>query len=101
MFFDKLINNTLEYVTTHERDFVHIDDVCEAILLLLKSNIVGPIDVGSGHSIKISDIIQNLPIKDNPPCERKKTLANINLLTSLGFSPKHNVKDFISQYVRR
>jgi nucleoside-diphosphate-sugar epimerase len=101
MFFDKLINNTLEYVTTHERDFVHIDDVCEAILLLLKSNIVGPIDVGSGHSIKISDIIQNLPIKDNPPYERKKTLANINLLTSLGFSPKHNVKDFISHYVLR
>jgi nucleoside-diphosphate-sugar epimerase len=101
MFFDKLINNTLDYVTTHERDFVHIEDVCEAILLLLKSNIVGPVDVGSGYSIKISNIIQNLPIKDDLPYERKKTLANISLLNSLGFSPKHSVEDFISHYVRR
>ena len=33
MFFDKLISGKLEYVTNHTRDFVHVDDVCEAVVV--------------------------------------------------------------------
>jgi len=95
MFFDKLIKGTLKYVTDHERDFIHIDDVCDAITLLINSNIVGPIDVGTGISIKIKDIRPDLPINHNTPLERKKTLADTSLLTSLGFSPKYSVNEFL------
>jgi UDP-glucose 4-epimerase len=95
MFFDKLIKGTLEYVTDHERDFIHIDDVCDAITLLINSNIIGPVDVGTGVSIKIKDIRPDLPINHNTPLERKKTLADTSLLKSLGFSPTHSVNEFL------
>ena len=36
MFLDKLLNNNLDYVTTHYRDFIHIEDVCDAIKILIK-----------------------------------------------------------------
>jgi nucleoside-diphosphate-sugar epimerase len=95
MFFDKLIKGTLEYVTDHERDFIHISDLCNAITLLIDSLIVGPVDVGSGESIKIKDIRPDLPIKYNTPNERKKTLADLSILKSLGFSPKYSVTEFL------
>jgi nucleoside-diphosphate-sugar epimerase len=95
MFFDKLIKGTLEYVTDHERDFIHISDLCNAITLLIDSSIMGPVDVGSGESIKIKDIRPDLPIKHNTPNERKKTLADLSILKSLGFSPKHSVNEFL------
>jgi UDP-glucose 4-epimerase len=95
MFFDKLIKETLEYVTDHERDFIHISDLCDAITLLIGSSVVGPVDVGSGESIKIKDIRPELPIKYNTPNERKKTLADLSILKSLGFSPKYSVTEFL------
>lgn len=95
MFFDRLINETLEYVTDHERDFIHVDDVCDAITLLINSNVVGPIDIGTGVPIKVKDIRPDLPINYNTSFERKKTLADISVLKSLGFSPKNSVKEFL------
>jgi hypothetical protein len=56
---------------------------------------VGPVDVGSGESIKIKDIRPDLPIKYNTPNERKKTLADLSILKSLGFSPKYSVTEFL------
>lgn len=97
MFFDKLIKGTLEYIADHYRDFIHINDVCEAISLLLISNITGPIDIGTGNSVKISSICSEFPIKQNTPYERTYTCANISLLKSLGFVPKYNVIDFKNQ----
>jgi UDP-glucose 4-epimerase len=96
MFFDKLLNNSLEQISDHERDFIHLDDLCKAVILILKSNIVGPIDVGSGLSIKIKDICPNLPIISFTPFERNKTLADITKLKSLGFIPTHSVLDFVN-----
>jgi nucleoside-diphosphate-sugar epimerase len=96
MFFDKLLNNSLEYITNHERDFIHIDDLCNAVVLILKSDIVGPIDVGSGVSVKIEEICPSLPITNVTPFERKKTLANITKLKSLGFTATQHVLDFVN-----
>jgi UDP-glucuronate 4-epimerase len=95
MFFYKLINNTLDYITDHERDFVHISDVCDAINLLIHSSITGPVDIGYGQSIKIKDIEPNLPLNNGTEFERKKTLADLTVLTSLGFVPKVSVQDFL------
>ena len=96
MFFDKLLNNSLEQISDHERDFIHIDDLCNAVMLILKSNIVGPIDVGSGTSIKMKNICPNVPITPFTPFERNKTLADIAKLKSLGFIPTQSVLDFVN-----
>jgi nucleoside-diphosphate-sugar epimerase len=97
MFFDKLINGTLEYVTEHSRDFVHVDDVCRAIEILINCDYTGPIDIGTGQSIKISDICPNLPIKKDTTGERIITCADTSNMTSLGWSLKNRVDNFISQ----
>jgi len=100
MFFDKLINGTLEYVTEHSRDFVHVEDVCSAIELLIENTFTGPVDIGTGQSIKISDICPSLPIKKNTVGERVSTCANISTIMSLGWSPTHNIFNFIDN-IRR
>lgn len=95
MFFHKLINNTLTYVTDHERDFIHINDVCDAINLLIHSTVTGPVDIGSGRAIRIKDIKPDLPLNNNTKFERKKTLADLTILKSLGFAPKITVQEFL------
>lgn len=96
MFFDKLLNNKLEYVTNHERDFIHIEDLMEAIQILMTNDFTGPIDIGTGQTVRISDIRPDLPIKEDTPGERSKTQANTDLMTELGFKPKYTVKNFLT-----
>ena len=96
MFFDKLLNNKLEYVTSHERDFIHIEDLCIAIGLIMNSRVRGPIDVGTGITTKISNIRPDLPVRLNTPGERQITHANTLELNKLGFYPKHTVKEFLT-----
>ena len=100
MFFDKLINGRLEYVTEHLRDFIHVDDVCAAINILISSKYIGSIDIGTGNSIKISEICPTIPVKQYTPGERYKTLANTAIMQSLGFTPMHNIFNFIEN-IRR
>lgn len=90
MFFDKLKKGTLEYVTNHTRDFVHMEDCLDAIeLLIFNPEVTGVIDIGSGHSVRIRDLAPNLPVKIYTPNERKNTLADIKRLKDLGYTPKH------------
>ena len=92
MFFDKLNNNTLTYVTDHERDFIHIDDLCNAIDILLNSEFVGPVDIGTGTTVRMSDICPELPIKKDTPHERKRTCADTKIMSELGFIPHHYLR---------
>lgn len=89
MFMDKLKNGTLKYVTAHTRDFTHIDDVLQAIDIILHNNITGVIDIGSGVATRISDLAPNLPINIMTPTERTHTLADITKLQRYGYQPKH------------
>jgi UDP-glucose 4-epimerase len=100
MFFDKLINNRVEYVTTHSRDFIHINDVCRATEILISCKYTGSVDIGTGQSIKITDICPNLPIKTSTPYERICTCADTSILESLGFKCKNSVLKFIDN-IRR
>ncbi len=95
MFFDKLQQGTLEYVTEHTRDFVHVEDVCEAVVCLMTSDFKGPIDVGTGESVNIVDIAPGLPIKEGMPGERPHTLADPTKIKALGWQPKWSVKKFL------
>jgi len=57
--------NDKKFITTkgnQKKDFLYVDDFVEALLLILKSKskYVGPLNCGSGVSIKISTIINKL-----------------------------------------
>jgi nucleoside-diphosphate-sugar epimerase len=96
MFLQKLIDNELEYTTTHYRDFIHIEDLCTAIQLCMKSKFTGTIDIGTGHPYKVSDFAPNLPVRLNTPYERHWTCANMEKIKSLGFKPKYSVENYLT-----
>ena len=97
MFLDKLFNNELEYVTNHHRDFIHINDVCDAIQILInKPHVKGVLDIGSGHPIRVRDLAPNAPIRLNTPNERTFTCANTEKMKSLGFKPKYSIENYLT-----
>jgi nucleoside-diphosphate-sugar epimerase len=97
MFFDKLLNGTLEYVTRHKRDFVHLDDVCSAIDLLVQTPaLTGTVDIGTGTAVSVQELAPHLPIRLYTPGERNITCANTELMNSLGWMPVHNIKKFLT-----
>jgi len=97
MFFNKLLNNALEYTTTHYRDFIHLEDVLDAIELLIdKRYINGTIDIGTGDPIRIQNLAPDLPVRLNTPGERTFTCANTERMKDLGFKPKYTVEKFLT-----
>jgi hypothetical protein len=55
----------------------------------------GPVDVGTGVTVKISDIRPDLPVTEGEPWERKRTQADTTFLNLLGFSTKISVLSFL------
>lgn len=97
MFLEKLLNNNLDYVTTHYRDFIHIEDVCDAIKILInKPHVNGVLDIGTGNPTRIRDLSPKSPIRLNTPNERNFTCANTDKMKSLGFKPKYNIENFLT-----
>ncbi len=97
MFLDKLLNGSLEYVTKHQRDFIHLDDVCNAIELLIQApHLKGNVDIGTGNPVSVQELAPSLPIRPYPPGERNITCADTKLMKSLGWNPVHNIKNFLT-----
>ena len=97
MFFNKLRNGTLEYVTNHYRDFIHLEDVLDAIeILITKDYVKGIVDIGTGNPIRVQDLAPDLPVRLNTPGEREFTCANIEKMKALGFKPKYTVEKFLT-----
>lgn len=92
MFYNKLRNGTLEYTTNHYRDFIHLDDMVDAIELLVEcEDERGVIDIGTGNPVKVSDLAPDLPIRINTPGERQFTCADTQRMKQLGFVPKRSI----------
>jgi len=96
MFLQKLIDNELEYVTNHYRDFIHIDDLCDAIMLLIDSRYSGTVDIGTGQPFRVRDFAPDVPIRLNTPNEREWTCANMDRMKTLGFKPKHSIEKLLT-----
>lgn len=98
MFFNKLRKGTLEYVTRHHRDFIHLEDVLDAIEILVSATYVrGIIDIGTGHPVRVQDLAPNLPVRLNTPGERSWTCANIEKMKKLGFKPKYSIEKLLTK----
>lgn len=98
MFFNRLRNGTLEYTTKHYRDFIHLEDVLDAIEILIKATHVrGVVDIGTGHPVRIQDLAPDLPVRLNTPGERSWTCANTEKMKALGFKPKYSVEKFLTK----
>ena len=97
MFFYKLRHNKLEYITKHYRDFIHLEDVLDAIEILIdKDYVKGIVDIGTGNPVRIQDLAPDLPVRLNTPGEREYTCANIEKMKALGFKPKYSIKKLLT-----
>ena len=99
-----------------KRDFTYVDDITEAIKLILESdkewrNEV--FDVGYGKSTTVNELIDILKSLINPaydkviyegekPYDVKETLADSNKLYEwFGFKPRHSIKDGLAIFIRK
>ena len=103
MFIPKLLNHEVKYVTRHIRDFIHVKDVIEAIILLMSKDIKRldeAYDIGTGKGNSVSELASlaghtDLPIKDGESCEAEHNTADITELKKLGWSPTVDVNDYV------
>ena len=49
------------------RDFMHVQDVVDAFVALLDSDVTGPVNIGSGAPVSIREIILKIAALQNKP----------------------------------
>ena len=100
MFIQKLLDGELKWINNHSRDFIHMEDLLDAIELLIGSKYIGTIDIGTGVAVPIPALVpEDFPVHLNSVGERLKTCADIKSLKKLGFKPKYDVIKFIKERV--
>jgi len=87
MIFNKILNNEKVMINSKKplRDFIHIDDVAEAVISLCQSKFTGTINVGTGIATsieKICNIIEKLT-------KHKIFSRNVNVLGPMNY--KHDI----------
>lgn len=99
MFISKLIDKKLKYVNIDcERDFIHIYDVISFFEIIMKNRIEGIVNVGTGKSIPLIDLINcKIPTRKSSFLEVKKEKVDVSKLKSLGFKPLFKVEDYINR----
>ena len=103
MFIPKLLNHEVTYINTnHSRDFIHVNDVCTAIIKILHSDIVGVIDIGTGESNSLQDIVESVNLKNvnhkiGDKHERLNNKADIKSLLSIGWKPNIKLFDYLEK----
>ena len=65
----------------------------------MKSSITGVVDVGTGFSINLNDLMTSLGMnvekKIGKHYERLDNLASINILKELGWNPKYKLLEYL------
>ena len=103
MLIGKLIDGTIGYLTKHVRDFTHVSDVVEAIVLLMSKDIrrLKPVyDIGTGAGNVVEDLgilagWEGIEVTKGDRCEAQDNTADITEMKALGWTPKVDVKDYL------
>jgi nucleoside-diphosphate-sugar epimerase len=105
MLIGRLTTGDIKYLTNHVRDFVHVSDVVNAIVLLMSKDIrlLKPAyDIGTGEGNVVADLgviagYADLPVNDGDPCEAQDNTADITDIKELGWEPTVNVKQYLHE----
>lgn len=105
MFIPKLLRNDVSYINVdHTRDFIHVNDIATAISLLLmyKETEKKIIDIGTGKSINLLDLLYEINIKKiekriGTVFERKDNTAQLDFLTKIGWKPEVDLINYIKE----
>lgn len=92
---------------TKRRDFTHVQDIVDALVLIMKNNSFGHVfELGRGKNRSVNDILKlfkydNIKYEQDRPGEVKITLCDNSLaLKELGWSPNRDVEDYIEEILR-
>lgn len=116
MLIPRLLNNNIKYLTKHIRDFIHVNDVVDVIMLLIDKSfnpekypgvpLKPSYDIGTGKGYAIDEIgtwtghintASSLPITDGDTCEAQDNTADISDLQELGWNPTIDLKNYLQE----
>ena len=102
MLIPRILRNDVPYINTnHSRDFIHVNDLVRGIDTLMKSNLRGVTDIGSGTTNNLVELIEYFGIDCERVVgeqnERLDNLADNTLLNKIGWSPKINLYNYIKE----
>lgn len=107
MFYDMMLNNKVEYLTDHKRDWTHVEDVVSAIkIILTDTRVQGKMDIGTGNPVSVIDVARefgyrNVPIREVTG-ERIVTHADNSQLRNLGWTPEFDImKEVKNERIKR
>lgn len=96
----------------HCRDFLFVEDVAEAFVSLLDSSVEGTVDIGSGESVRIGDLVTHIADKlkglsliqfsSSPSSEdNPSTLIahKARLFEEVGFKPKYTLHEGVDKTI--
>ena len=99
---------------TQQRDFIHVDDVAEAFVRLLDSDVEGPVNIASGETVAVRDVVERAarlaggeallrfgarPLQPGEP--EVMSAATDRLRHDLGFTPRMTLDRGLEDMFRR
>ena len=98
-------NQALTIVGTGEqrRDFTHVKDICNGLILLSKNEYKGEIyNLGTGTNYSLNEVAKmfsdNIRYVPKRPGEAKTTLADLSKSKDIGYVAKINLKDYVNKF---
>ena len=102
MFIGKLLRGEIKYATNHIRDFIHVSDVVDGIMLFVKEGTKDRLpayNMGTGKGNKVFEVAHAFgwlgKITDGDDCEALDNTADNSELLKLGWKPKVDVMKYV------
>ena len=102
MLIPQILKGKINYINVnHSRDFIHVDDVISAVEKVMHIDLRGVIDIGTGESHKLVDIVDYFKIdydkKMGDETERLDNKADISIMEDYNWSAKTDLYKYIKE----
>ena len=102
MLIPQILKGRVNYINVnHSRDFIHVNDLISAIETVMKIDLRGVIDIGTGESNKLVDIVDYFKIdydkKMGDETERLDNKADISIMEEYNWSAKIDLYKYIKE----
>ncbi len=94
------------------RDYLHVEDVASALWAVARSDLGGPVNIGSGSALTIRDLAEEIAslvgvanlvrfnARPDDPADPRCVLADNRKLMDSGWKPTYNLKDGLRNTIR-